>query len=214
MATVIQAVSTVTAWRGVAGLVLRRGRGLLQAFPLPSSKPRGTRSFGVRAAAMAPVKVGDKLPSVEVYEGDPGTKVDVAALFKGKKGILFGVPGAFTPGCSKTHLPGYVEQAGALKAKGVELIACLAVNDVFVMSEWGKAHGAHGKVRMLADPTGAFGKATELLLDKETLHDLFGTNRCKRFSMVLENGVVKALNVEEDGTGLTCSLANNILSQL
>ncbi|XP_039337944.1 peroxiredoxin-5, mitochondrial isoform X2 [Mauremys reevesii] len=113
-----------------------------------------------------------------------------------------------------THLPGYVEQAGALKAKGVELIACLAVNDVFVMSEWGKAHGAQGKVRMLADPTGAFGKATELLLDKETLRDLFGTNRCKRFSMVLENGVVKALNVEEDGTGLTCSLANNILSQL
>ncbi|EMP25765.1 Steroid hormone receptor ERR1 [Chelonia mydas] len=159
-------------------------------------------------------QVGDKLPSVEVYEGDPGTKVDVATLFKGKKGILFGVPGAFTPGCSKTHLPGYVEQAGALKAKGVELIACLAVNDVFVMSEWGKAHGAQGKVRMLADPTGAFGKATELLLDKEPLRDLFGTNRCKRFSMVLEDGVVKALNVEEDGTGLTCPLANHILSQL
>uniref|UniRef100_A0A8C3IGM7 Peroxiredoxin-5 n=1 Tax=Chrysemys picta bellii TaxID=8478 RepID=A0A8C3IGM7_CHRPI len=201
MATVIQAVSMVTAWRGAAGLVLRRGRGLLRAAPLPGSKPRGTRSFGVRAAAMAPVKVGDKLPSVEVYEEDPGTKVDVAALFKGKKGILFGVPGAFTPGCSKTHLPGYVEQAGALKAKGVELIACLAVNDVFVMSEWGKAQGAQGK-------------ATELLLDKETLRDLFGTNRCKRFSMVLEDGVVKALNVEEDGTGLTCSLANHILSQL
>ncbi|XP_034631262.1 peroxiredoxin-5, mitochondrial [Trachemys scripta elegans] len=214
MATVIQAVSMVTAWRGAAGLVLRRGRGLLRAAPLPGSKPRGTRRFGVRAAAMAPVKVGDKLPSVEVYEEDPGTKVDVAALFKGKKGILFGVPGAFTPGCSKTHLPGYVEQAGALKAKGVELIACLAVNDVFVMSEWGKAQGAQGKVRMLADPTGAFGKATELLLDKETLRDLFGTNRCKRFSMVLEDGVVKALNVEEDGTGLTCSLANHILSQL
>uniref|UniRef100_A0A674I125 Peroxiredoxin-5 n=1 Tax=Terrapene triunguis TaxID=2587831 RepID=A0A674I125_9SAUR len=159
----------------------------------------------------APLLVGDKLPSVEVYEEDPGTKVDVAALFKGKKGILFGVPGAFTPGCSKTHLPGYVEQAGALKAKGVELIACLAVNDVFVMSEWGKAQGAQGKV---SRGGGVGGKATELLLDKETLRDLFGTNRCKRFSMVLEDGVVKALNVEEDGTGLTCSLANNILSQL
>uniref|UniRef100_A0A8C4Y729 Peroxiredoxin-5 n=1 Tax=Gopherus evgoodei TaxID=1825980 RepID=A0A8C4Y729_9SAUR len=153
----------------------------------------------------APICIcSDKLPSVEVYEGDPGTKVDVATLFKGKKGILFGVPGAFTPGCSKTHLPGYVEQAGALKAKGVELIACLAVNDVFVMSEWGKAHGAPGKVRMLADPTGAFGKVIP-----------HPPNPCpQEFSMLLENGVVKALNVEEDGTGLTCSLANNILSQL
>ncbi|XP_074862157.1 peroxiredoxin-5, mitochondrial [Carettochelys insculpta] len=204
----------VSAWRGGAGLVLRWGRGLRRAGLTTGSEPSGSRSFRVRAAAMAPVKVGDRLPSVEVYEGDPGTKVDVAALFKGKKGILFGVPGAFTPGCSKTHLPGYVEQAEALKAKGVELIACLAVNDVFVVSEWAKAHGAQGKVRMLADPTGAFGKATELLLDSDALRTLFGTNRCKRFSMVLEDGVVKALNVEEDGTGLTCSLANHILSQL
>nr|XP_008122662.1 PREDICTED: peroxiredoxin-5, mitochondrial isoform X2 [Anolis carolinensis] len=159
-------------------------------------------------------KVGDKLPSVEVYEGDPGTKVNLASLFKGKKGVLFGVPGAFTPGCSKTHLPGYVEKAGQLKGKGVEIIACLSVNDVFVMKEWGNAHHAEGKVRMLADPTGAFGKATNLLLDKEPLRDLFGTNRSKRFSMVVDDGIVKSLNVEEDGTGLTCSLATNIVSQL
>ncbi|KAL8184233.1 UNVERIFIED_CONTAM: Peroxiredoxin-5, mitochondrial [Gekko kuhli] len=163
---------------------------------------------------MAALKVGDKLPSVEVYEGDPGNKVNVASLFKGKKGILFGVPGAFTPGCSKTHLPGYVEKAGQLKGKGVEIVACLSVNDVFVMNEWGKAQHAEGKVRMLADPTGAFGKATNLLLDKEPLRDLFGTNRSKRFSMVVEDAVVKSLNVEEDGTGLTCSLATNIVSQL
>ncbi|XP_077792005.1 peroxiredoxin-5, mitochondrial-like [Podarcis muralis] len=163
---------------------------------------------------MVALKAGDKLPSVEVYEGDPGNKVNVVSLFTGKTEILFGVPGASTPGCSKTHLPGYVEKAGQLKGKGVEVIACLSVNNVFIMSEWGKAHKAKGKVRMLADPTGAYGKATNLLLDKEPLRELFGTQRSKRFSLVVQDGVVKALNIEEDGTGLTCSLANNILSQL
>uniref|UniRef100_A0A8D2DA15 thioredoxin-dependent peroxiredoxin n=1 Tax=Sciurus vulgaris TaxID=55149 RepID=A0A8D2DA15_SCIVU len=129
----------------------------------------GVRSFSSTAAAMAPIKVGDALPSVEVFEGEPGNKVNLAELFKGKKGILFGVPGAFTPGCSK--------------------------------------------VRLLADPTGAFGKETDLLLD-DSLVPLFGNHRLKRFSMVIEDGRVKALNVEPDGTGLTCSLAPNILSQL
>uniref|UniRef100_F6RCA8 Peroxiredoxin-5 n=1 Tax=Equus caballus TaxID=9796 RepID=F6RCA8_HORSE len=107
---------------------------------------------------MAPIKVGDAIPSVVVFEGDPANKVNLAELFKGKKGVLFGVPGAFTPGCSKTHLPGFVEQAAALKAKGVEVVACLTVNDVFVTEEWGRAHNTKGKVRLLADPTGAFGK--------------------------------------------------------
>ncbi|XP_023415525.2 peroxiredoxin-5, mitochondrial [Loxodonta africana] len=173
----------------------------------------GTRSFNRAAAAMAPIKVGDALPSVVVFEGEPGNKVNLAELYKGKKGVLFGVPGAFTPGCSKTHLPGFVEQAGALKAKGAQVVACLSVNDVFVTGEWGKAHHAEGKVRLLADPTGAFGKATDLLLD-DSLVPLFGNHRLKRFSMVIEDGVVKALNVEPDGTGLTCSLAPNILAQL
>ncbi|XP_053576023.1 peroxiredoxin-5, mitochondrial [Bombina bombina] len=160
------------------------------------------------------IKVGDALPDVQVFEGGPGNKISVRDVFTGKKGILFGVPGAFTPGCSKTHLPGYVEKASELSSRGVEVVACIAVNDVFVMSEWGKAHGAEEKVRMLADPTGAFAKAAGLLLDKKELLDLFGTQRCKRFSMVVENGKVKSINVEEDGTGLTCSLAVSILSQL
>lgn len=162
---------------------------------------------------MAPIKVGDALPAVEVFEGEPGNKVNLAELFKGKKGVLFGVPGAFTPGCSKTHLPGFVEQAEALRAKGVQVLACLSVNDVFVMGQWGRAHQAQGKVRLLADPTGAFGKETDLLLD-DSLVSLFGNRRLKRFSMLVEDGVVKALNVEPDGTGLTCSLAPNIFSQL
>ncbi|XP_042296980.1 peroxiredoxin-5, mitochondrial [Sceloporus undulatus] len=221
MAAVAQAISVATGWRGAGAAWWRRcgaGNrarvGWAAAAAAQAAGAARPRSFASGAAAMAALKVGDKLPSVEVYEGDPGTKVNIASLFKGKKGILFGVPGAFTPGCSKTHLPGYVEKAGQLKGKGVEIIACLSVNDVFVMNEWGKAHQAEGKVRMLADPTGAFGKATNLLLDKEPLRELFGTNRSKRFSMVVDDGLVKAINIEEDGTGLTCSLANNIVSQL
>ncbi|KAI5932978.1 Peroxiredoxin-5, mitochondrial [Manis javanica] len=169
--------------------------------------------FRSASAAMAPIKVGDAIPSVVVFEREPGNKVNLAELFKGKKGVLFGVPGAFTPGCSKTHLPGFVEQAGALKAKGVQVVACLSVNDVFVTEEWGRAHSVGDKVRLLADPTGAFGKETDLLLD-DSLVPLFGNRRLKRFSMVVEDGVVKSLNVEPDGTGLTCSLAPNIISQL
>uniref|UniRef100_A0A8C2MTY7 Peroxiredoxin-5 n=1 Tax=Cricetulus griseus TaxID=10029 RepID=A0A8C2MTY7_CRIGR len=151
----------------------------------------------------------DAIPSVEVFEREPGKKVNLAELFKGKKGVLFGVPGAFTPGCSKTHLPGFVEQAEALKAKGVQVLACLSVNDVFVTEEWGRAHKAEGKVRCGA----CEGSGSDLLLD-DSLVSLFGNRRLKRFSMVIDNGVVKALNVEPDGTGLTCSLAPNIISQL
>ncbi|XP_005347810.1 peroxiredoxin-5, mitochondrial [Microtus ochrogaster] len=162
---------------------------------------------------MALIKVEDAIPSAEVFEGEPGKKVNLAELFKGKKGVLFGVPGAFTPGCSKTHLPGFVEQDEALKAKGVQVLACLTVNDVFVTEEWGRAHQAKGKVRLLADPTGAFGKETDLLLGY-SLVSLFGNRRLKRFSMVVDNGVVKALNEKPDGTGLTCSLASSVLSQL
>ncbi|XP_036114225.1 peroxiredoxin-5, mitochondrial isoform X1 [Molossus molossus] len=187
------------------------GRGCLEeGLEWTLSRARGFRSAAV---AMAPIKVGDAIPSVVVFEGQPGNKVNLAELFKGKKGVLFGVPGAFTPGCSKTHLPGFVEQAGALKAKGAQVVACLSVNDVFVTGEWGRAHSAEGKVRLLADPTGAFGKETDLLLD-DSLVSLFGNRRLKRFSMVIDDGVVKSLNVEPDGTGLTCSLAPNILSQL
>ncbi|KAM6434821.1 peroxiredoxin-5, mitochondrial [Liasis olivaceus] len=212
MGAVTQGISMATGWNRAGAL----GRACWGARPASRLANPGLtrRAFGSGAAAMAALKVGDKLPSVEVYEGDPSTKVNLSSLFKGKKGVLFGVPGAFTPGCSKTHLPGYVEKAGQLKGKGVEIIACLSVNDIFVMNEWGKALQAEGKVRMLADPTGAFGKATNLLLDKEPLRELFGTNRSKRFSMVVEDSIVKSLNVEEDGTGLTCSLASNIVSQL
>ncbi|CAH2325128.1 peroxiredoxin-5, mitochondrial [Pelobates cultripes] len=171
-------------------------------------------TYKIQRSRGEPEKVGDSLPDVQVFEGNPGNKISLSDVFSGKKGVLFGVPGAFTPGCSKTHLPGYVEKNAELKSHGVDVVACISVNDVFVMTEWGKAHGAEGKVRMLADPTGAFGKATGLALDKNELLALFGNQRCKRFSLVIEGGKVKAINVEDDGTGLTCSLAGNIISQL
>ncbi|CAL8362962.1 unnamed protein product [Lota lota] len=172
------------------------------------------RLLHTASAAKMPIKVGESLPAVEVHEGDPGTKVSMDQLFKGKKGILFAVPGAFTPGCSKTHLPGFVQQAAELRTKGVQEIACVSVNDSFVMAAWGKEHGAEGKVRMLADPTGSFTKAVDLLLDKEPVVQALGNKRSQRYVMLVEDGVVKKVNVEPDGTGLTCSLAANILSEL
>ncbi|XP_071757177.1 peroxiredoxin-5, mitochondrial [Centroberyx gerrardi] len=164
--------------------------------------------------ANMPITVGESLPAVEVQEGEPGNKVAMDELFKGKKGVLFAVPGAFTPGCSKTHLPGFVQQAEILRSKGMQEVACISVNDAFVMAAWGKEHGADGKVRMLADPTGAFAKAVDLLLDSDQIVQVLGNMRSKRYSMLVEDGVVKKINVEPDGTGLTCSLASNILSEL
>ena len=120
--------------------------------------------------------------------------------------------GAFTPGCSKTHLPGYVAAAGELKAAGVHEIACVSINDPFVMHAWGEAQGAGGKVRMLADTTGDWSK--KLALDTDKLAAALGGVRTKRFSMIVDDGVIKALNVEPDGTGLTCSLAGGVSETL
>jgi len=161
---------------------------------------------------MPEIKVGDKLPSINLFEGNPGNKVNMAELFGGvKKGIIFAVPGAFTPGCSKTHLTGYVEKFDAMKTKGVDLVACIAVNDPFVMEAWGDAHKATGKIRMLADPACEFTKAIGMELD---LSAALGTIRSKRYSLVVENGVVKHVNIEPDGKGLTCSLAPEVLKQI
>ncbi|KAJ8396429.1 hypothetical protein AAFF_G00017350 [Aldrovandia affinis] len=175
---------------------------------------RCTRPLHTTLAATVPIKVGDRLPAVELQEGEPGKKVSLDQLFKGKKGVLFAVPGAFTPGCSKTHLPGFVQEAGQLRSKGIQEVACVSVNDAFVMAAWGKEHGTDGKVRMLADPTGAFTKAVDLLLDGDQIVQILGNKRSKRYAMLVEDGVVKKINVEPDGTGLSCSLASNILSDL
>ena len=156
------------------------------------------------------IEVGQSLPHAELHDGNPGNKVDPAEAFGSGKHVVFAVPGAFTPGCSKTHLPGYVEDYDTLKSKGIDSIACIAVNDAFVMEAWGKAHGADGKIRMLADPAGAFTKAIGLDVDAAVL----GGTRSKRYAMIVEDGTVTHLQVEPDGFGLSCSLAPSIAELL
>jgi 2-Cys peroxiredoxin 5 len=157
----------------------------------------------------APLKEGDRFPAGQtLYEGTPTGKVDVDGLLKSKRVLFFGVPGAFTPGCSKTHLPGYVEGADALKARGkLSDIVCVSVNDPFVMAEWGKAQKADGKVRMLADPRAETTRRLGLAVN---LTAGLGSWRSKRYSMLVDDGVISQLNVEPESapTGLTCSLAS------
>ncbi|KAK9825361.1 hypothetical protein WJX81_003739 [Elliptochloris bilobata] len=158
-----------------------------------------------------PPKAGDAVPDVTLQEGTPGDEVKLKDLFAGKKGILFGVPGAFTPGCSKTHLPGYVSKTDALKEAGAEVVACVTVNDAFVAQAWAESAGAVGKVHVLADPHLELTKALDVVLDAE---GKLGTKRCKRFSAVIVDNTFKAFNVEPDGGGLTCSLVEPTMAQL
>ena len=158
------------------------------------------------------IKVGDKIPKGQFTRmGAKGPEpLSTDELFAGKKVVLFSVPGAFTPTCSAKHLPGFVQNAEALKAKGVDTIACMAVNDVFVMSAWGKSANANGKVAMLADGNGEYARALGLELDASK----FGMGqRSKRFSMIVEDGVVKQLNLEPGGE-FGVSSAESALKQL
>jgi peroxiredoxin len=136
--------------------------------------------------------------------------VDTAALFGSGKSVLFAVPGAFTPTCSMQHLPGFVEKAGEIKAKGVDRIACISVNDAFVMDSWGKEKGTGDDVLMLADGNGAFAKAVGLDFDGSGIG--FGL-RSQRYAMVVEDGVVKSLHVEEP-MKFEVSSAEAVLSEL
>jgi peroxiredoxin (alkyl hydroperoxide reductase subunit C) len=158
------------------------------------------------------IKVGDKIPSMKLMmatsDGPKETSTD--EIFKGKKVVLFAVPGAFTPTCSAKHLPGFVQNAGAIKAKGVDTIACIAVNDAFVMGAWAKDQGCDGKVTMLADGSGTFAKAVGLELDV-TARGL--GMRSQRYALVAEDGKVTHLAVEPPG-GFEVSKAESILSAL
>lgn len=158
------------------------------------------------------IKIGDKLPSttfVTMTENGP-EQVQSDDYFKGKRIALFSVPGAFTPTCSAKHLPGYVDKAADLKARGVDEIACTAVNDAFVMGAWGKSGNAGGKVTMLADGNGAFAKAVGLEMDGSKFG--MGT-RGQRFSMLVNDGTIEQLNVEAPGE-FKVSSADHMLSQL
>lgn len=158
------------------------------------------------------IKVGDRIPAATLTRMTPEgpQPVDTDTLFKGRTVAMFAVPGAFTPTCSAKHLPGFVENANNIKTKGVDEIFCVSVNDTFVMDAWGKSAGAEGKVTMLADSDGAFTEALGLTLDASG----FGLGkRSQRYSMLIKDGVVDKLNVDEGGAYETSS-ADRMLATL
>jgi glutaredoxin/glutathione-dependent peroxiredoxin len=158
------------------------------------------------------IKIGDKLPHAEflVPGADGPEKRSTVDVFKGKKIVLFAVPGAFTPTCNAMHLPGYIIDHDAILARGVDAIVCTAVNDVHVMKAWSKASVADGKVLMLADGNATFAKACGLELDLNVAN--MGL-RSSRYSMIVEDGVVKQLNIETK-SGVNVSGSETILEQL
>jgi peroxiredoxin len=158
------------------------------------------------------IKVGDPIPNITVTAATPDgpQAMETDAIFKGKKVVLFAVPGAFTPTCSVRHLPGFVENADAMKTKGVDTIACIAVNDVFVMGAWAKDQGTDGKILMLADGSGDFARAVGLELDLVARG--LGM-RSQRYALVAEDGIVSFLGVEE-GAAFEASKAETVLAAL
>lgn len=157
--------------------------------------------------------VGDKIPDVTVrLVGEGGAQpVSTRQFFAGKRAVLFAVPGAFTPTCSDDHLPGFVDHAAEILAKGVDVVACTAVNDAFVLAAWGKARGVQDKIALLADGNGDLARAVGLELDATG----FGLGvRSKRYAAVLEDGVVQALHVEANPGQVTDSSADAILRDL
>jgi peroxiredoxin len=148
------------------------------------------------------VNVGDRIPSATLKQLTPEGVKDITTdeIFRGKKVVLFAVPGAFTPACSQRHLPGFVDKASDIRAKGVDEIACVAVNDAFVLGAWGKEQKTEGKIRMLADGSGDFVRALGI--------------RSKRYSMLVEDGVVKSLNVESQPGQVDVSSAEAMLRAL
>ncbi len=159
------------------------------------------------------IKVGDRLPQAtfRVMTADGPAAKTTDELFKGKKVVLFAVPGAFTPTCHRNHLPGYVGKAAEIKAKGVDAIMVTSTNDVFVMDAWAKASGGAGAIEFLADGNADFAKAIGLSMDGSGFG--LGT-RSQRYSMVVEDGVVTALNVEEAAGKAEASGAEAMLGQL
>jgi peroxiredoxin len=158
------------------------------------------------------IKVGDRIPDVEVriMDGDSPKPVRTGELLGTGTVVLFGVPGAFTPGCSKIHLPGYVRGADELRAKGVDKIVCMAVNDPWVMQAWAEAQGAGDKVIMISDGNAEFTRALGLEWDGSVAG--LGV-RCRRFAAILKDGVVTELEVEPN-PGVSVSACENILAKL
>jgi len=159
------------------------------------------------------ISIGERLPNITVRTATPNgaEEVTTADFFAGRKIVLFGVPGAFTPTCSNNHLPGFVENYDAIKARGVDAVAVIAVNDAFVMGAWARFTGAEDKLVFLADGSGDFARAIGLDLDLAARG--MGL-RSQRYSMIVDDGVVTALNIEEVPGQAVTSGAARILEQL
>jgi glutaredoxin/glutathione-dependent peroxiredoxin len=158
------------------------------------------------------IKAGERMPlgTLKTMGPDGPKDVKTEELFRGKKVVLFSVPGAFTPTCDAKHLPGFVQLADQLKAKGADTIACMSVNDVFVMNAWGKASNVAGKVLMLADGNGEYSRALGLELDGRE----FGLGmRGQRFAIIVKDGVVERVNIEAPRE-FKVSSAEHLLTQL
>jgi len=153
------------------------------------------------------VKVGDSIPNVELQEGNPGGKVNLADVLKSGKGIILGVPAAFSPSCSETHVPGYIHSE---KTKSAGQVFVVAVNDPFVTKAWADSLDPNGKsgIRFLGDPTAQFNEALDLTFDSTAI---FGNHRSKRYALLVEDGKVKEAFVEPDNAGLNVSAAEKVL---
>ncbi|KAF9733245.1 hypothetical protein PMIN06_009445 [Paraphaeosphaeria minitans] len=173
---------------------------------LPLAAPR--RLF--HASSPAFVRIGDKIPDVELHEGSPGNKVKIADELKTGKGLIIGVPAAFSPACSESHIPAYIN---AKELEDAGRVFVVSVNDAFVMKAWAKSLDPAGSsgIRFLADPDLRFTKALDLSFDGAAI---FGGDRSKRYALVTENGAVKDAHVESDNTGLNVSKADNVLGKL
>mmetsp|Transcript_10303 Transcript_10303/g.14556 ORF Transcript_10303/g.14556 Transcript_10303/m.14556 type:complete len:201 (-) Transcript_10303:167-769(-) len=182
-------------------------------FVYPFAKTAFVSSTNLNMAEAAPeIKVGDKLPSVVLKEGQPDydspVDVDLTELIKGKKVAIFAVPGAFTPGCSKSHLPSFIDAQDDLKAKGVELTICIATNDAYVMQAWGSSSGGESAgIRFLSDANAELSRALGLSIESDVMV------RTKRFSLIAEDGVVTHYFSADDG-GASNTWAPSVLSSL
>ncbi|OJD37084.1 tsa family protein [Diplodia corticola] len=181
---------------------------MLAARRIPAALPRlvRPRAAGFHASARAHVRVGDAVPDVELMEASPGNKLSIAKQLKGK-GLIIGVPAAYSPACSSSHVPGYISHPKLAAAGQVFVVS---VNDPFVMKAWGDVLDPAGKsgIRFIADPAGAFTKALDLSFDSRAI---FGNERSKRYALVIEDGKVKEAHVEPDNTGVDVSAATKVL---
>ncbi|KAF2797723.1 Redoxin [Melanomma pulvis-pyrius CBS 109.77] len=171
---------------------------------LSLARPAASRLF--HSSPRVCIKVGDAIPDVELMENSPGNKISLANELKGN-GVIVGVPAAYSPSCSESHIPGYINSP-KLKAAGSVFV--VSVNDAFVMKAWGKSLDPSGKsgIRFLADPSVAFTKALDLSFDGSSI---FGGDRSKRYALVVKDGVIKEIHVEPDNTGLNVSAAEKVL---